>query len=130
MRDLREFSTIVGNREIKLVSKRNNCTSAHGDHWWDRGGVYSGSALYQQDKVRGEIHGEALQTPGEPPHRVQPKDGRNKPGAVVMQPPRLTGADLNELVVVYYHGSKEDRYQGILPVCFSALKCWCYCTAE
>lgn len=110
MRDLSEFSTIVGNGEIKLVSalvlKIHNINkkkmppnqlpalrSAGGDQRRHRGGVHRGPSLHQQDQVGGEEHGEALPPAGEHAAGVPPQDGGDGPGAVVLPAPHLSGDD-------------------------------------
>lgn len=113
MRDLSEFSSIVGNGEIKLVSTitevsfRVSSTDgeilvnkkillsfsllASGDQWCNRGGVHCGPPLYQQDQVGGEEHGEALPSAGEHAAGVPPQDGRDWKGAFLLPAPYLSG---------------------------------------
>lgn len=76
-----------------LFPSMPHSSSAHGDHRRDRGGVHRGSPLHQQDKVRGEVHGEALPPPGKPPDGVSPQDGGDGQGDVLMPPPRFSGED-------------------------------------
>lgn len=68
---------------------------ARGDHRSDRGGVHCRPSLHQQDKVRGEIYGEALPPPGKPSAGVPPQDGGDGPRAVVMSAAHFTGGTGN-----------------------------------
>lgn len=107
MRDLSEFSTIVGNGEIKLVSTKGSFSesstvltklperavlrSAGGNQRRHRGGVHRGPPLHQQDQVGGEEHGEALPPAGEHAAGVPPQDGGDRQGAVLLPAPHLSG---------------------------------------
>lgn len=66
------------------------CT-VHRDHGCHRGGVHACPPVHQQDQVRGEVHGEALPAPGQPPGRVPAQDGGDGQGAVLLPPPCRTG---------------------------------------
>lgn len=79
-----------------LTSSPSHLSPAHGDHWSDRGGVHCGSPLRQQDKVRGQVHDEALSKPGNPSDGVSPQDGGDRQGTVLMPPPHITGTGLME----------------------------------
>lgn len=77
----------------RLSPSLSPSSSAHGDHRRDRGGVHRGSPLHQQDKVGGEVHGEALPQPGKPSDGVPPQDGGDGQGDVLLPPPHFPGDD-------------------------------------
>ena len=77
--------------------------------WGDWGGVHHGTALHQQDEVRGEVPGQPQQAAGERPDRLQQEDERQREGACSLPAPHFTGTFLPSLS----HCSKV--WWGLLP---------------
>lgn len=102
-----------------LSTSLPHSSSARGDHWCDRGGVHSGSPLHQQDQVGGEVHGEALPSPGEPSDGVSPQDGGDWQRAVLVSPPHFTGEDTDDVVdsIIWIRGMMDVSAGGTGNIC-------------